>query len=380
MASPLCPADRWLPSLEPYAPAPELAPETIRLAFNESALGPFPAALEALAAHLATQAGRYPEADGRLIERLAAIHHLPPEMIVVGNGGDAIIGYVTAAYLRPGDDLITGWPSFPTYVIDAAKQAARVITVPLRDGAFDLEAIARRIGPRTRLIWVCTPNNPTGGVIDPADLHTFLDSVPEHVLVVIDEAYHEFCAGRPGVADVDAVADHVRARPNVAALRTFSKLFGLAGMRVGWLAAPAPVAAAVAKARHYYDITGLSALAAIASVGDEDEIARRRELNAQRRARLEAGLTELGRPWLPSQANFVAVDVADADAVSARLLAHGVATRSLAALGAPELLRVTVGDDAQINRLLELLGGPDARPAVRVSSAAEPPRGRPARD
>src|SRR5262249_51736972 len=157
---------------------------------------------------------------------------------------------------------------------------------------------------------------------------------------------------------LDAVAEHVRTRPNVAALRTFSKLFGLAGMRVGWLAAPEPVAAAVAKARHYYDITGLSALAAVASIGDNGEIARRRELNARRRARLQAGLTDLGRPWLPSQANFLAVDVGDADAVSARLLAHGVATRSLAGLGTPELLRVTVGDDAQIDRFLELLGAP----------------------
>lgn len=349
------PSARWPASLEPFAPAPELAPETVRLAFNESPLGPFPAALEALSAHLATQAGRYPEGDARLIERLAAIHHLSAETIVLGNGADAIIGYVSAAYLRAGDEVLTGWPSFPTYLIDAAKQDAVAVTVPLRDGAFDLEAMAARIGARTRLIWVCTPNNPTGGVVDPAELRAFLDAVPEHALVVIDEAYHEFCAGRPGPPVVNTVAEHVRERPNVAALRTFSKLFGLAGMRVGWLAAPAPVAAAVGKARHYYDITGLSALAAIASVGDETEIARRRDLNAQRRARLEAGLTALGRAWLPSQANFIAVDVGDADAVSARLLEHGVATRSLSALGAPELLRVTVGDEAQIDRLLELL-------------------------
>jgi histidinol-phosphate aminotransferase len=125
------------------------------------------------------------------------------------------------------------------------------------------------------------------------------------------------------------------------------------------MAAPPAVAVAVGKARHYYDITGLSALAASASVGDEAEIARRRDLNAQRRARLEAGLSALGRPWLPSEANFVAVDVGNADAVSARLLEHGVATRSLAGLGTPDLLRVTVGDEAQIDRLLELLGGPD---------------------
>lgn len=352
------PTARWPASLEPFVPAPELASATIRLAFNESPLGPFPAALEALATRLTAQASRYPEGDVRLIERLAAHHSLSADMIVLGNGADAIIGYLSAAYLRPGDEVLTGWPSFPTYLIDAAKQEAVAVTVPLRDGAFDLEAMAARIGPRTRLIWVCTPNNPTGGAVDPVELRAFLDDVPEDVLVVIDEAYYEFCAGLPGPPAVDAVAEHVRDRPNVAALRTFSKLFGLAGMRVGWLAAPAPVAAAAGKARHYYDVTGLSALAAVASVGDEAEIARRRDLNAERRTLLEAGLTALGQTWLPSQANFVAVDVGDADAVSARLLQEGVATRSLSGLGTPELLRVTVGDEAHIDRLLQLLGRP----------------------
>jgi histidinol-phosphate aminotransferase len=375
MTSAMFPPDRWPASLAAYAPVPELAPETIRLAFNESPLGPFPAAVEALTAQLVTNAGRYPEADGRLIKRLAQVHGLPREMIALGNGADAIIGYISKAYLRPGDEMITGWPSFPTYLTDAAKQEARVITVPLRDGAFDLEAMAQVVSPRTRLIWICTPNNPTGGAVHPGDLRAFLDTVPEQVLVVVDEAYHEFCAGQPEAEIVDAVAEHVRERPNVAALRTFSKLFGLAGMRVGWLAAPAHVAAAVAKGRHYYDLTGLSALAAVASLDDEREIARRRQLNAARRGRLEAGLTELGRRWLPSEANFVAVDVGDAEAVSARLLASGVATRSLAALGAPELLRVTVGDDTQIERLLHILGPAPSRP---LRTAAEQPRDRPA--
>ena len=358
MTSRMPPTDRWPGSLEPFAPAPELAPETIRLAFNESPLGPFPAALEALAAHLATQAGRYPEADGRLIERLAAVHDLPPERSSWATAATRS----SAMSARPTSARATrcspDGPRSPP--ISSTPPSRRRPWSPClcSGGAFDLEALAGRIGPRTRLIWVCTPNNPTGGIVDPGELRAFLDGVPEHVLVVIDEAYYEFCAGQPGIEVMDAVAEHVRSRPNVAALRTFSKLFGLAGMRVGWLAAPAPVAVAVSKARHYYDITGLSALAAIASVGDEAEIARRRSLNAHRRGRLEAGLTELGRPWLPSHANFVAVDVGDADAVSARLLEHGVATRSLAALGTPELLRVTVGDDAQIDRLLELLGGP----------------------
>ncbi len=385
------PHDRWSAGLDPFVPAPELEPDTIRLAFNESPLGPFQTALQAITANAATEAGRYPERDGRLIERLAQLHEITPGMIALGNGADALIGYISAAYLRPGDELVTGWPSFPTYLIDAAKQGATAITAPLRDGAFDLDAIAERIGPRTRLVWVCTPNNPTGGAIDGAQLRTFLDQVPERVLVVVDEAYHEFCPplaeAEGDTAPVDAVAEHVRARPNVAALRTFSKLYGLAGMRVGWMAAPAPIVEAVGKSRHYYDITGLSALAALASLGDPDEVVRRRRLNAAARRVLQAGLDELGWRHLPSAANFVAVDVGDADAVAARLRTAGIAVRSLAPLGAPELLRVTVGDERAIERLLTLLGSPDRRgcrsSATRAPLASRlprlPPPDRPAR-
>jgi histidinol-phosphate aminotransferase len=352
MAPGTSPVSSWAPGLDPYEPVPALSPDTIRLAFNESPLGPFPAAIAAIAEH-PELAGRYPELDGALIDRLAALHGLDPEMVALGNGGDAIIGYLSEAYLRPGDEVVTGWPSFPTYLSDAAKQEATVVRVPLRDGAMDLAAMAAAIGPRTRLVWVCTPNNPTGGAISGGELDGFLDAVDERVLVVVDEAYIEFC--EPGTV-ADAIAEQVRARPNVASLRTFSKLFGLAGMRVGWLAAPASIIAAVGRSRHYYDVGGLPALAALASLDDPAELRRRREQNTRLRSVLQEGLDRLGHAWLPSHANFVAVEVGDADTVSARLLADGVATRSLAALGAPGLLRVTVGSASEIARVLELLG------------------------
>jgi histidinol-phosphate aminotransferase len=352
------PLSSWPPELDAYEPVPALSAETIRLAFNESPFGPFPAAIAALADH-PELAGRYPELDGALIDRLATLHGLDPAMIALGNGGDAIIGYLSEAFLRPGAEVVTGWPSFPTYLTDAAKQQATVVRVALRDGAMDLEAMAAAIGPRTRLVWVCTPNNPTGGAISAAALDEFLDGVDERVLVVVDEAYIEFC--EPGTV-ADAIAEQIRGRPNVASLRTFSKMFGLAGMRVGWLAAPAPIVAAVGRSRHYYDIGGPAALAALASLDDPAEVTRRRTETARLRAVLQKGLDRLGYAWLPSHANFVAVEVGDADAVSSRLLADGVATRSLAALGSPELLRVTVGSESAIERLLDLLGhAPAAR-------------------
>jgi histidinol-phosphate aminotransferase len=346
------PRDRWPRPLDPYVPVPALPEATVRLAFNETPLGPFPSALAAMAA-AAARAHRYPEGDGELIARLAEHHGLDPAMIALGNGADAIIGYLSSAFLDPGDEIVTGWPSFPTYLIDAAKQGAEVRLAPLAGGAVDLDAVAERIGPRTKLVWICTPNNPTGGAVAPPDFRRFVSVVPERVLVVVDEAYFEFAAG-PG--HLDAIAEYVGTRPNVASLRTFSKLYGLAGLRVGYLAGPPDVVTAVGKSRHYYDITGVSAAAALASLDAPDEVQRRRRSHALRRGELEAGLTELGWRWHPSAANFLAVDVGDADAIAARLLAAGVATRSLAGLGAPDLLRVTVGAPADADRLLRLLG------------------------
>jgi len=350
------PSGRWPSDLEPYVPVPALDSDAIRLAFNESPLGPFPDALDAIRANVGA-VSRYPELDGQLITRLAERYAVTPAMIALGNGADAIIGYICSAFLRPGDEVITGWPSFPTYLTDASKQEATVTLVPLSGGAFDLAALAERIGPRTRLIWVCTPNNPTGGVVTREDIRRFIDAVPEDVLVVVDEAYHEFAAGPD---QLDTIAEYVGSRPNVAALRTFSKLYGLAGLRIGYLAGPEEIVTAVGKGRHYYDVTGLSCVAALASLERDDEVERRRRCNEEHRAALESGLSELGLHWHRSHANFIAVDVRDADAVAGRLLAAGVATRSLSALGAAQLLRVTVGTGAQNDRLLALLANATA--------------------
>jgi histidinol-phosphate aminotransferase len=369
------PAASWPASVAPFEPAPALPEGTVRLAANESPLGPFPSALRAIAGR-PELLGRYPELDGELIARLEALHGLRPGMVMLGNGADAIIGYLCAAYLRTGDEVVTGWPSFPTYLIDADKQEAVVTRVPLRDGAFDLEAMASAVadaGDCVRMVWVCTPNNPTGTGVTGPDLRRFLDAVDERVLVVVDEAYFEFCA--PGTAP-DTIAEHVRERPNVAVLRTFSKLYGLAGLRIGWMAAPEPIVAAVGGARHYYDVTGVAAAAALASLEDPDEATRRRSENARLRGRLQDGLQALGYRCLPSQANFVAVDVGDADAVSARLLAGGIATRSLSGLGCPELLRVSVGDEAAVAAVLERLGpaqrGAMGEPGRRISAISSP--------
>jgi histidinol-phosphate aminotransferase len=332
----------------------------LRLAANESPEGPFPAAREAAANALAVL-HRYPSPDDALVARLAAIHDVPPASFAFGNGGDAVIGYLSQALLGPGLEVVMGWPSFPTYLGDAGKEGATAVRVPLRgDGSMDLDAMLAAITPRTRLVWVCTPNNPTGASVARDELTAFLDEVPEDVLVVVDEAYYEYAAGPD---HVDAIAEHVRTRPNVGSLRTFSKLYGLAGLRIGYFVGPPDVAAALRATRHYYDVIDVAIAAALASLDDEAEVARRRSLNAANRARLEAGLDALGLVRLPSDANFVTFVVDDAALVASRLWDGGIAVRELSDLQRPDLVRVTVGSEADVDAVLLAL--PDAlRPSV----------------
>ncbi len=325
----------------------------IRMAVNECPFGPFPAARDAAATELA-RLHRYPGRDDELIDRLAARHGIEADRIALGNGADAIIGYLSQAVLGPGTAMVTGWPSFATYVIDAEKAGAEVVTVPLAvDGSFDLDGLGAAIGPATRLAWVCTPNNPMGAPVRRAALAAFLDAVPEHVLVVVDEAYYEYAAGPD---HVDAIAEHVVSRPNVGALRTFSKMYGLAALRIGYFVGPVAVAARLREVRHFYDVTDMAVVAALACLDDRDaelaEVARRRAANDAGRARLEAGLDALGLARYPSQTNFVTADVGDAVAVAARLEARGILVRALDGVGRPELLRISVGAAEEIDAFL----------------------------
>lgn len=324
----------------------------LRLAANESPHGPFPAARAAALRQLDTL-HRYPASGEDLVARLAEIHHLDPGQIALGNGGDAVIGYLSIALLQPGDEVITGWPSFPTYVTDARKEGAVPVLVPLRaDGAMDLDAMAAAITERTRLIWVCSPNNPTGASVGRAELDAFLDAVPAEILVVLDEAYYEFAAGPE---HVDGLAEHVLRRPNVGVLRTFSKLYGLAALRIGWFAGPPAIAAALRGVRHYYDVIDVAIAAALASLDDDEEVERRRRDNREMRGRLEAGIDALGLERLPSDTNFVAVIVDDAPGVAAHLHGHGILVRSLDDLERPDLLRITVGTAQDVDAVLAAL-------------------------
>src|SRR5262245_43714102 len=248
----------------------------VKLASNEGPFPPFPAALGAMtdAAH---ELNRYPDGGAyRLHEALAARHGVGFDEVCAGPGADGCLDMLSQAVLDPGDEIVCCWPSFPSYVIYARKQGAEAVTVPLRDRRYDLVAMLAAVGPRTKLVYVCHPNNPTGTMNTRAELDAFFDRVPEHVLVVVDQAYFEY-VDRPDYPD--AVAEYLKAGRNVVVLRTFSKIYGLAGLRIGYAVGPRDVCAAMTKVHRPFDVSATAQVAALASIGDATEIARRAALN-----------------------------------------------------------------------------------------------------
>src|SRR5258706_14255452 len=289
-----------------------------KLASNEGPFPPFPAALEAMQ-RAALELNRYPDGGvWALRTELAERHGVAFEELIVGAGADGIIDLLAQATLDPGDEVVCGWPSFPSYVLDAAKLGAVSKKVPLRNHMHDLDALLAAIGPRTKLVYVCHPNNPTGTANGRDELAAFLDRVPDHVLVVLDQAYFEYIDD-PDYAD--GIAEHFQAGRRVVVLRTFSKIYGLAGLRVRYAVAPKDVVVATSKVRRAFDVTATAQAAALASIDGSDEIERRRTENARGRAQLDAVVRSHGLEVAgPAVGNFLYVEVGGGRAVFERLL------------------------------------------------------------
>jgi histidinol-phosphate aminotransferase len=331
---------------EPGKPVEEVQRElglgrVVKLASNEGPFGPFDAALEAIR-QASRELNRYPDGGAwALRAALADRHGVRFEEIVVGAGADGVIDLLSQATLDPGDEIVCGWPSFPSYVLDAAKLGATSVRVPLRNHTYDLDALLAAITPRTKLVYVCHPNNPTGTGNGRRELLEFFERVPEHVLTVLDQAYFEYIDD-PDYAD--GIGEVFKQGRRVVVLRTFSKIYGLAGERVGYGVAPEDVVAATSKVRRAFDVGATAQAAAVASIGDEAELARRRAANAEGRAQLEQALREHGlEPAGPALGNFLYVEVGDGRGLFERLLREGVIVRPLTGFGAPEAIRISVG-------------------------------------
>ena len=341
------PAIRDLVPYEPGKPVEEVQRElgldrVVKLASNEGPFGPFPAALEAIA-RSAPELNRYPDGGAyRLRTALAELHGLRFEEVAVGAGSDGLVDGLSQIALDPGDEIVSGWPSFPSYSIDARKLGAVPKQVPLRDDRYDLEAMLGAITPRTKLVYVCHPNNPTGTMNTRAELDAYFDGVSDHVLTVRDQAYFEYIDD-PDYAD--GIAEYLKEGRRVVVLRTFSKIFGLAGLRVGYALAPPAVVTALGKVRRAFDITTPAQEAALASLGDAQEVGRRRLENAAQRIEVERILREHGlEPAGPAVANFLYCDLGeDSRPLFEQLLREGVIVRPTHAFGSPTAIRVTVG-------------------------------------
>ncbi len=344
---------------EPGKPVEEVQRElglqrVVKLASNEGPYSPFPAAAEAIERAL-SEFNRYPDGGcfrlrAALAERLGARF----EEITVCAGADAVIGYVCQACLDPGDGVVTGWPSFVSFVLDPLKVGALPIRVPLRDHRFDLDAMLAAVTPRTKLAFIATPNNPTGTMTTRAELDEWFERVPEHVLTVVDQAYFEYVAD-PDYPD--AIAEYARTGRRILVLRTFSKIYGLAGLRVGYGVGPEPVITAIGKVRRAFDVTSAAQEAALVSLDDTAELARRRAGNREAMAVLEDTLRRHGfDPVTPAVANFFFVETGeDVVELNAALLRRGVIVRPMGPFGAPGALRITAGTLDEIAFLSEQL-------------------------
>ncbi len=313
----------------------------IKLASNENPLGPSPLALEAVHAHF-NDIRLYPDSDGYELRHALAPHlGVAPELIATGRGSDEVMHFLATAYLQEGDEVVMGDPPFSMYEISTLLMGATPVKVPLKDYGHDLEAMLAAVTPRTKLLYIANPHNPTGVMNTREAMDAFMAAVPEHVLVVLDEAYFEYVTRD----DYPNALDYLQAGRNVIVLRTFSKIYALAGLRVGYGFTMRPeIIRAISQVREPFNVANLAQWAAIASLQDPEQVLRSRTVNEEGKAFLYAACERLGLPYVPTQTNFMLIDVRQpCRDVFARLLREGVIVRTGDIFGYPTIIRVTIG-------------------------------------
>ena len=328
--------------------------ELVKLASNETPFAPHPQVLEAIEAQL-RWLNRYPDPTKSVLRRrIAERTELPAARVTVGNGSCEILLAAAEAMLEPGAEVVYAWPSFSIYPHLAAMSGARAITVALNEaGEHDLEAMAREVTAATRMLIVCNPNNPSATALPAAVIDDWVAELPRHVAVVLDEAYVEFSA----LQDPDDSLDLLGRHPNLVLLRTFSKVYGLCGLRAGYALCPEPFRLAVDRVRQPFAVNALAQAAAVEALNHQDEVERRVEQNVIERVHVESELADRGLDTTDSQANFswVALGDRDEDEVVDGLARQGVIVRAGSALGEPGRLRVTYGTRQENDRFLSAL-------------------------
>ena len=325
--------------------------EVIKLASNENPIGPSPQALKA-AAETLTEAHLYPDGSNYQLKKALAVHlGVEPEEIIVGNGCDEVIKLVAEAFFHPGDEVIVADPTFGEYAYATQLMGAQLVKVKGEGLGHDLNKMAAAVTTRTKAIFLCNPNNPTGTMNTRAELDAFLAQIPRQVLVILDQAYFEYVEDPAYPNGLDYKGDG-----RVLTLRTFSKIYGLAGFRVGYGVGDRALIAYLNRVREPFNVNRLGQLAATAALTDQEHLAHSLEVNRQGKKEIEQGLSALGLNFTPSHANFILFATPfPASAVFQALLRKGVIIRSADIFGLPRHLRVTIGTAAQNQKFLAAL-------------------------
>lgn len=345
----------------------------IEMGSNESPMGPSPLAVEAIR-QAAARLNRYPPMGDELLRQaLADTIGLTPDNFCTANGGSEVLEMIAAAFLNPGDECIICRPTFPVYEITARRAGARVQYVDLetKSFAYNIEPILAAISPQTKIIYLCSPNNPTGNIFSDGQMNTLLDKIPPHVLIVTDEVYHHFVTA----ADFPDSLEYVKAGQNVVIIHSFSKAYGLAGLRLGYAIAPAEMARYLARARQPFHLPAVTVEGGLAALRDTGHVQKTKEVVIAGRKWLFEQLTALGLQTWPSQGNFVLFKPPfAAEAVSEQLLRHGLLVRPMTQFYLPTHLRVTVGlpqeNETFINALRSGLAQLESEDAPKTTTPA----------
>ncbi len=321
----------------------------VKLASNENPLGMSPKARKAVEAAIGG-IERYPD-QFDLIAAVAERCGVAASQIVLGNGSNDVLDLVARVFLAPGRSAVFAQHAFAVYPLATLSTGAELISTPARHFGHDLDAMRAAIRPDTRIVWIANPNNPTGNFLPYPEVRAFLESVPKDVIVVLDEAYNEYL---PPAERVDTAA-WVQEFPNLVITRTFSKIYGLAGLRVGYAVASAEVADLMNRVRQPFNLNNLALAGALAALDDHVFVAESYELNRRGMEHIVAGLKRVGLEHIPSHGNFVTFKAGDGAAVNQKLLQQGVIVRPLGGYGMAEWLRVTIGTEPENARFLEAL-------------------------
>jgi len=346
--------------LTPYVPGKPVSElerelgisDSVKLASNENPLGCGEQARAAYQA-CANELGRYPDGGAFALRRaIAAYHGVDDAQVTVGNGSNDVLDLIARTFLYPGRESVFSEHAFAVYAISTQAAGATARVAKAKDFGHDLKALAALVNERTSVVWIANPNNPTGTWLGSTPLRDFIESLPEHCLCVIDEAYFDYV----GEADYPDTAAWLADFPNLIVTRTFAKVYGLAALRVGYGLSHAHIAELMNRVRHPFNVNAPAQAAAIAALGDQDHVARSVAHNRAEMARLTAGLERLGLDWIPSACNFVTVDLGrPAAPVDQALLQAGVICRPVANYGLPNHLRVSIGLAHENKRLLAAL-------------------------